>query len=405
MKPSTLLLLHPCRSKYPAAAAALRPVFRSFRIPNSLIQHVSKGTLLPLALLMTLTLGALPVVAQSWLLGTFRKHDAANPVLTPRSTTTFDCPVRGETVRWEEKDVFNPAAVVRNGKIYLLYRAEDSVGKYNGTSRIGLATSTDGLHFKRLPRPVFYPDNDAYKKYEWEGGAEDPRVVETEEGTYVMTYSAYDGTKARLCVATSPDLLQWQKHGPVFKNFTKGGGEDYWSKSGSIVCRRVGSRLVATRINGKYWMYWGDQPQLYAAVSDDLLNWYPLQRGDKSLKAVAEVRPGQFDNRLLEPGPPALLTSKGIILIYNSMHNAKTGTIGMPEGTYAAGQFLFSAEEPDKLTDRSRSYFMKPDKPYEITGQVNNVTFLEALVPYKGRWWLYYGTADSKIAAASAPLR
>lgn len=343
--------------------------------------------------------------AQSWTIGAFTKHDRANPVLTPRASTTFDCPVRGETVHWEQKDVFNPAAVVRRGKIYMLYRAEDTVGKHQGTSRIGLATSTDGIHFTRLPKPVFYPDNDAYKKYEWEGGVEDPRVVEAPDGTYVMTYTAYDGEKARLCVATSRDLLTWHKYGPAFKNHIKGGGEDYWSKSGSIVCRRVGSRLVATPINGKYWMYWGDQPQLYVAVSDDLINWYPITRGNKALKAVAEVRPDQFDNRLLEPGPPALLTPKGIVLIYNSMYDASKGRANLPEGTYAAGQFLFSAEDPEKLIDRTKSYFIKPDKPYEITGQVNNVAFLEGLVPYKGRWWLYYGTADSKIAVASAPLR
>ncbi|GAB3177152.1 glycoside hydrolase family 130 protein [Telluribacter humicola] len=358
-----------------------------------------------LLVLSFLCLGTAGSYAQSWTIGTFRKHDKANPVLTPRATTTFDCPVRGETVHWEQKDVFNPAAVVRNGKIHMLYRAEDTVGKHNGTSRIGLATSTDGVHFTRLPNPVFYPDNDAYKKYEWEGGVEDPRVVEAPDGTYVMTYTAYDGEKARLCVATSRDLLTWHKYGPVFKNHIKGGGEDYWSKSGSIVCRRVGSKLVATQINGKYWMYWGDQPQLYIAISDDLINWYPLTRSGQSLKAVAEVRPDQFDNRLLEPGPPALLTPKGIVLIYNSMYDASKGRVNLPEGTYTAGQFLFNAEEPDKLIDRTKSYFMKPDKAYEITGQVNNVTFLEALVPYKGRWWLYYGTADSKIAVASAPLR
>ena len=343
--------------------------------------------------------------AQSWLIGPFSKHNAANPVLTPLATSTFDCPVRGETVNWEKKDVFNPAAVVRNGKIFLIYRAEDEVGKYNGTSRIGLAVSTDGVHFKRMPKPVLYPDNDFMKKYEWEGGIEDPRVVETAEGQYIMTYTAYDGTKARLCVATSPDLENWTKHGLAFNNFIRGGGEDLWSKSGSIVCRREGDKLIATKIGDKYWMYWGDKQQLFAAVSDDLINWYPLTKGDKSLKAVAEYRPGNFDYRVLEPGPPAIITPKGIVLIYNGMNDAKNGDVNLPDGTYAAGQFLFSLDAPDRLTDRSKSYFMKPDQPYEITGQVNNVTFVESMVPYLGRWWLYYGTADSKIAVASAPLR
>src|SRR5205823_13145917 len=140
------------------------------------------------------------------MIGPFQKQNAANPILAASPTTTFACPVRGETVHWEEKDVFNPAAVVRNGKVYMIYRAEDVVGKFAGTSRLGLAVSSDGIHFKRQPKPVFYPDNDEMKTYEWEGGCEDPRIVESPNGVYVMTYTAYDGDKARLCVATSTNL-------------------------------------------------------------------------------------------------------------------------------------------------------------------------------------------------------
>ena len=349
---------------------------------------------------------------QSWLIGTFVKQDRVNPVLKPLPNTTFDCPVRGEKVNWEEKDVFNPACVVRNGKIYMLYRAEDKVGKFAGTSRLGLAISSDGLTFKRLPKPVFYPDNDALKKYEWEGGCEDPRVVETEQGLYVMTYTAYDGDKARLCVATSSDLLKWQKCGLAFQNFIKS-TRDFWSKSGSIVCRKVGDRLVTTRINGKYWMYWGDVPQLYTATSDDLINWQPVTKindanyqpanvSDVNCWPVASFRAGKHDYRLLEPGPPALLTKDGIVLIYNGMNDSRNGDKTLPDGTYAAGQLLFNAENPLELKDRSDNYFLKPDKNYEITGQINNVCFVESLVSYHGKWFLYYGTADSKIAVAVA---
>ena len=45
--------------------------------------------------------------------------------------------------------------------------------------------------------------------------------------------------------------------------------------------------------------------------------------------------------------------------------------------------------------------FMKPDKAYEMNGQVNNVCFLEGLARFKNKWFLYYGTADSKIAVAN----
>lgn len=334
--------------------------------------------------------------AETWTLGPFRKLDAYNPCLTPLSNTTFACPVRGETVNWEEKDVFNPAAVVREGKVYLIYRAEDTVGKHAGTSRIGLAVSTDGKTFTRQPKPVFYPDNDSLKRYEWEGGCEDPRVVETKEGNYVMTYTAYDGKTARLCVASSPDLQQWTKHGLAF---SEPAYADVWSKSGSIVCRREGSKIIATRINGKYWMYWGDT-QLFLATSPDLIEWQPVKQPDGKLLAVLPPRPGKFDSRLVEPGPPALLTKNGILLLYNSMNSETNGDKTLPAGTYAAGQALFDAKDPAKLLKRTNSYFMRPDKPYEITGQIGNVCFVEGLVHFQNTWLLYYGTADSKIAVA-----
>jgi predicted GH43/DUF377 family glycosyl hydrolase len=72
-------------------------------------------------------------------------------------------------------------------------------------------------------------------------------------------------------------------------------------------------------------------------------------------------------------------------------------------GAYCAGQALFDVNDPTTLVDRTDDYFMKPDKPYEITGQVNQVCFIEGMVPFKGNWYLYYGTADSKIAVAKGP--
>ncbi len=340
----------------------------------------------------------------AWTLEPFVKQDSVNPVLQPDPATVFSCPVRKEKVKWEEKDVFNPAAVVRNDTVYLLYRAEDVVGKHAGTSRLGLAVSTDGLHFTRQRQPVFYPDNDFMKKYEWEGGCEDPRVVESEEGRYILTYTAYDGKTARLCVASSPDLRKWQKHGLAFSTAYGGKYQDMWSKSGAIVCRPEGSRVVATKINGKYWMYWGDT-DIFVATSPDLIHWTPLETPEGKPLAAFGPRPGKFDSRLVEPGPYALLTGKGILLLYNSM-NLDKGTEGhfaaLPGGTYTAGQILLDADDPTKVVKRTDAYFLKPDRPYELTGQVNKVVFLEGLVNFKNQWYLYYGTADSKIAVAVA---
>jgi predicted GH43/DUF377 family glycosyl hydrolase len=326
--------------------------------------------------------------AASWALLPFVKADDANPVLQA-GHNTFACPVLNFEVKWDDKDVFNPAVVVRDNKVYMIFRAEDKIGKYAGTSRLGLAISDDGLHFTKRPAPVLYPDNDSLKAYEWEGGTEDPRIVESADGTYVMTYTAYDGNLARLLLATSNDLEHWTKHGLILNGKYK----DTWSKSGAIVAKRVGDKIVAEKVGGKYWMYFGDT-NLFMATSEDLIHWGPVEEND-SLKIIMRPRPNMFDSRLVESGPYALVTDKGILLLYNGM--------SLEDGSYCSGQALYDLNDPTKLVDRMDNYFLKPEKPYEIEGQVDKVCFIEGMVPFKGKWFLYYGTADSKIAAAIGP--
>ena len=346
----------------------------------------------------------------------FSKNVEINPCLNPSEALTFYCPVRQEVVKWEEKDVFNPASAVKADTVFLIYRAEDTIGKYNGTSRLGLAYSLDGYHFQKEEKPVLFPDNDAYKKYEWEGGCEDPRLVEDENGTYYLTYTAYDGDKARLFVATSTDLRNWTKHGSVFRN----AGDEYvamWSKAGSIVSRMENGRMIATRINGKYWMYWGES-NIYMATSDNLIDWNPILENDPekmqldtmreyttAFKSLFSTRKGKFDSELVEPGPPALITEEGILFIYNSKNSPVFGDKNLAPGTYAAGQIILDKNDPQKVLHRTDSWFITPDQPFEITGQVNNVCFVEGLAFFKNKWLLYYGTADSKIAVAESIKR
>jgi len=329
----------------------------------------------------------------SWAMLPFIKADNVNPILQPGENSFF-CPILRQQVKWEEKDVFNPAVVVREGKVFMLYRAEDKIGKYAGTSRIGLAISEDGFQFTRKKDPVLYPDNDSLKVFEWEGGIEDPRVVESTDGMYIMTYTAYDGTTARLLLATSPNLLHWTKFGTVLQ----GRHKNTWSKSGAIVAQQEGTKIIAVKINGKYWMYFGDT-DLFMATSEDLIHWAPVEENEK-LKSVLKPRQGYFDSRLVESGPFALLTDKGIVLIYNGMNLDSGGDSSLAKGAYCAGQALFDRNNPTQLIDRLEKNFLMPDKPYEISGQINQVCFVEGMVPFNGNWFLYYGTADSKIAVA-----
>ncbi len=323
----------------------------------------------------------------------FTKVDSINPVLLPSSKEKFLCPVSGKTISWSEKNVLNPAAVVKDGKVYLLYRSQDSAM----TSRLGLAVSDDGFHFAKMPEPVLFPAEDSMKKYEWKGGVEDPRIVESETGEYILTYTSYDGKTARLCLAVSKDLQHWAKQGLVLNSEKY---KNVWSKSGAIVAEKRGNKIVAVKIKGRYWMYFGDT-NLFMATSDDLLHWTVCEN-EESKKAIEVLHPrmGYFDSRLVEPGPFALMEKDGIALIYNGSNAANYNDSALPGFTYSAGVALFDKDNPYKLLDRTSNSFIRPDKEYERVGEVNEVCFVEGLVFFKGRWFLYYGTADSKIGVA-----
>jgi predicted GH43/DUF377 family glycosyl hydrolase len=358
-----------------------------------------------LAFVAALALCAATARAQSrdWMLGPFTKPLAVNPIITPDRSTEFRSPISDSVVRWQEYATFNPAAAVKDGRIVLLYRAEDATGDStigHHTSRLGMAESSDGLHFTRRPAPVLFPDRDSQMKYEWPGGVEDPRLVESPDGGWVLTYTQWNRDVPRLAVATSRDLVHWDKHGPAFAKAANGKYLGMESKSGAILTRVDGNRLVATRVNGKYWMYWG-VPDVRIATSDDLVSWTPVEDDDGHPLKVLSPRPGYFDSWLVEGGPPAILTSRGIVVLYNAGNSGANGDATIPAKVYTGGQALFDANNPAKLIARASEPFIRPTESYERTGQyAQGTTFIEGLVPFNGRWFLYYGTADSRVGVA-----
>ena len=360
--------------------------------------------------ILLISLAVLPLFGYSqnvlpdWALGGFVRPEKANPIITPNPSNQFDCPMQDKKIGWEESDVFNPAATVKDGKIYVLYRAEDNsaTGIGKRTSRIGLAESEDGIHMKRRKTPVMYPDKDNMKEYEWEGGCEDPRVTMREDGLYVMAYTSWNRKVARLCIATSHDLVKWEKHGPAFAKAYNGRFKDIFCKSGSMVTTIKDGKQVLTKIDGKYFMYWGEHA-VYAATSDDLVNWTPILDEKNELATVIKPRPQYFDSALTECGPPAILTDKGIVLLYNGKNqtNDSKRDKRFTAGAYCAGQILTDPKEPMKVLQRLDVPFFRPMASFEKSGQyVDGTVFIEGLVFFKNKWYLYYGCADSQVSVA-----
>ena len=278
---------------------------------------------------------------------------------------------------WESANVYNPAAIVVGDRVALLYRAHaDDI-----VSSVGLAWSDDGLAFDREADPVLVPEHD-YERY----GCEDPRVVEV-AGTYYLTYTGWDREAARLCLATSTDVRTWTKHGPVLPGLNTFAGVREtpvadWSKGGVI---------LDEPIDGRYLMYVGEG-NVHLAESDDLLHWRLVAEDP-----VLVPRPGTFMGDLVETGPQPVLTRTGhILLMHNSAVDLRGGGV-----RYACGQVLFDPAEPTVPVATLLQPWLEPTTDEDRHGLVDNVTFVEGLVFFRGTWFAYYGQSDTTIGVAT----
>jgi len=277
-------------------------------------------------------------------------------------TRTPDRPIlepRGKG--WEGLAVFNPSVIWDGQQYVMLYRAQNQ----QGVSSIGLATAKDSVTFEREAQPVFSPEGPAEA-----GGVEDPRLIRLGD-TYLLTYTAYDGrSAARLQAATSPDLRHWTRLGPMLAQV---GGS--WSKSGAV---------LATPLNGLYFMYYGDKV-IQLATSPDARKW------TAEAEPVLSPRPGTWDEGGVEPGPPPILTPRGILLIYNGRDK---------NNVYAVGAALLDPGDPAHVLARSETPILKAERTYELAGTVPNVVFVEGMVWKGGQLEVWYGGGDRVIGRA-----
>jgi predicted GH43/DUF377 family glycosyl hydrolase len=152
-------------------------------------------------------------------------------------------------------------------------------------------------------------------------------------------------------------------------------------------------------------MYWGEG-SIHLATSADLLHWTPVEDKTGELLVVLAKRSKHFDSGFPEVGPPPLLTAEDILVMNNGKNDPEDGDPELGSNAYAAGQALFRADDPSKLIARANEPFLKPELPFEKTGQyAAGTTFAEGLVAFKGKWFLYYGCADSMVGVAIASIK
>lgn len=293
---------------------------------------------------------------------------------------------------WQSSKVYNPAVFKVADEYQLLYRA---VGA-DGISRLGLATSSDGLAFTVKPGPMLVPESELESR-----GLEDPRAVKIGD-RYLLTYTAYDGVTARLALAESEDALEWRRFGPVLVDWdwTASGGflvgadparfnpSADWSKEGAIFDRLY---------QGQYWMVFGDSC-LWLASARELSSW------QGSSEPLLKPRPGYFDNYYLEMGPAPLWTNRGWLVFYHGVSHDMVYSLGAILLTDDL-QIIARSDEPLLCADESGAGdLVDINNENASDGPVAQVIFVTSALLESDRVRLYYGLADERIATTTLSL-
>lgn len=305
-----------------------------------------------------------------------------NPILSP---THLD---------WEAQGAFNPTALHLNDKVHLFYRA---VGN-DGMSRIGYATSRDGLNIdERLNKPVYSPHqrfekNETGEKPEsdalmssgggW-GGCEDPKVTQISDRIY-MTYVAFDGSWPTRTVLTSISVDDFL------------GKKWRWAKPELMSAPGVGSKSVVflpEMINGNYYIFHRRWPNIMLDIVPDL----EFGEGKKWLTGEHMIRPRKsfWDSRKLSVGSTPIKTKDGWLTIYNAVDR-------LDGGKYKIGAMLLDLNNPEKVLARGRRPILSPEEFYENDGKPG-IAYPGGAVDLDGMLHVYYGGGDKVCCVAQIP--
>jgi beta-1,2-mannobiose phosphorylase / 1,2-beta-oligomannan phosphorylase len=314
---------------------------------------------------------------------------------------------------FEVEGVLNPAVIHYGDYIHMLYRA---VGKGNYSS-IGYAKFKTPLEVdERMDVPIIFPQFD----YE-EHGVEDARIVRIDELFY-LSYCAYDGVNALGALATSPDLINWTKHGIIvpqmlFDEFKRLAGTK--SKLNEKYFRYNEHEGIKEK-NGKKVMIWDKNVVFFPRRINGKLHFLHRIKPDIQIVCVhelSELTPEFWQNYLLRfkdyvviypklkheisyigGGCPPIETKEGWLLIYHGVHDTIKGFV------YCACVALLDLENPQKELARLPYPLFKPELDWELKGEVNNVCFPTGAIVQNDTLYIYYGAADERIACATVNL-
>jgi predicted GH43/DUF377 family glycosyl hydrolase len=318
-------------------------------------------------------------------------------------------------LEFEMEGVLNPGVIKEDNVVHMFYRAV----AFENFSTIGYCQFSGPLSLKeRSDKPLIIPEFD-YESH----GIEDPRIVKIED-TYYLSYTAYDGINALGALAISKDMIHWEKKGIVvpqitFAEFQEMAGSNlnlnekyprYNEHNRMLEIQNQENRLVwdknliffPRRIGGKLFFLHRIKPdiQIVAGI-DQIIDltpafWKNYFFNFDSCMVLTPKYPHEVS--YVGGGCPPIETKNGWLIIYHSVHDTINGYV------YSACAALLDLENPQNELSRLPYPLFMPSLEWEIQGEVNNVCFPTGTALFEDRLYIYYGAADSRIAAASVSL-
>lgn len=290
-----------------------------------------------------------------------------NPILSPVYESV-----------WENKAVFNPAALWLNNRVHLIYRAMSR----QDISRLGYASSRDGVTIDERSNFPVYTAVDAEKATHRVVSAEDPRLTRIGDTIY-MCYTHFDGRLPRVALTTISvsDFIQHKWH---------------WSLPILISSPNVDDKDACIHpavLNGEYGIFHRVNNQICLDfVKDFKAKKGVLLKG----RSIMNARRERWDNIKIGIASPPVDVGDFWLLLYHG--------VSEPSNFYKLGAVLLNKEKPWEVVSRLDYPIFEPKTRYERVGQVDNVVFPCGAVVIKDRLLVYYGGGDSVIGAASIKL-
>jgi predicted GH43/DUF377 family glycosyl hydrolase len=239
-------------------------------------------------------------------------------------------------------------------------------------SHLRVARSSDGVTFDIDESPTIVPAS-PLEEY----GIEDPRVTKIDD-VFHITYVSVSRLGISTSRLTTKDFRTFERHGVMMHPD---------QKDVVLFPEQVSERYLAlTRpMPGSFGRILG----IWIAESDDLVHW-------GHHRPVALPRAGAWDEMRIGASCVPIRVPDGWLELYHGADRMNR---------YGMGALLLDPDDPSRVLARTKRPLLVPETPYEHDGFLHDVVFPSGHVPLDdGRIRVYYGAADSYIAAADFSL-